>query len=133
MRDDSFTELGLASDFSITENPDEPQTFLFTFQSENTGEESYLITAGVAKYIWFYLMRILFPRTDQITARAPTMSLSAAMSLTVVFAAKVWQRKEDGLIEISAGSATVGWSIILTEEEAHNLRACLEQIPGVAD
>ena len=132
MRVDGFTDLGVAANFTIAENPDSPDTLRFVFHSDVAGKQSHHITPGLARFMWFNLTQILFPRAaEQLTSRAPTVSLTPAKSLTVMFAAEIWKRDKDRLIEITAINAVGGWSICVTPDEAHQLWASLEHVLGI--
>lgn len=131
MNEDDFTQLGLATNFAITENEEVSGTLRLAFHSAEYGKVTYLITPGMARFLWFNLTQILFPRAaDQLTSRAPTIALTTPSSLSVLFTAKVWAR-DDGLIEVIAMSLVSGWNMRLTPEEGHELWACLEKVLGI--
>lgn len=128
MRDD-IVNLGLITNLSAFEKPGQSDTVLLMGRSREGEQWTRLVTRGTAQALWFYLVRILFPRAaEQLTPRMATAALRDLDTPMVTTAVKVHGDETAQLIYVLGFGGRQNWLIHFTYEEGRELWASLEDV-----
>jgi hypothetical protein len=129
----SVEKIGTVTNLTVTRDSDNPDIFILKFQPSTTDIMNVPMTELVARQLWFYLTKFLFPgAAPQLTSRAETAGVVPPSSMSVAFTVMIVERK-DQMIEVVMASATGGWSMHFSRDDGADLWASLEHLLRPAD
>ena len=128
---DNFEDSGTITNLSAFQKPGKSDTILLIGRAETGGQWTRVLTHGAATALWFYLVKILFPRAaGQLTPRMATAALRDADSPKVATMVRVRVNEETGMIEVGGIGGRHAWVIRFDHEEGYELWASLEGVLG---